>query len=192
MKVDVDIVKDIVFYVLVPIISAIIGGIIGYMLQAKQEIKKAMPRLQVIVLDSTQTLKTNENMIMSYNNFIKIKSEKHPSIDENVQKEKELKFQKIAYKQIAEEVEKHPMIFMGFLNEGKETIMLKKVFYDTDYEIDTGVVPAINNKQNNYCFLCSEADVPSALQGKTNGKYVKYDVKKMDDIIDPRVLEKSY
>lgn len=183
-------VKEIILYGLVPIISAVIGGVIGVKKQIKYEQKNVMPKLQVIVLKTAQALKTNKAIIQKYNNIIKIKIAKHPQIDGNVQKEKELKFQKITYKEVENEIGKHSIIFMGFQNEGKETIMLKKVFYDTDYDINAEVVPMINNNQSNYCFICSEADIPSALQGKTNGKNVKYDIKKMNDIIEPRILEK--
>lgn len=185
-----EIVKDIIFYAIVPIISAIIGGVIGVKKQIKYEEKNVMPRLQVIVLKNAKTLKTNSSLILGCDSIIKIKIVRHPKIDENVQHEKEIKYEKISYKQVENEIGKHPMLFMEFINDDKESIMLKKVFYDTDYEINTDVVPMINNKQNNYCFVCSEADIPSALQGKTNGKYVIYDIKNMNDIVEPRLLEK--
>lgn len=194
MQVDwIKIVKIVASEFLLPLLVSFCGVKVSYRLEAKKAIKKTVPKMQLIVLDSKEKIKVNQRTIKECDPIIRINIKRNTGIDGLQESEMIVKFQKIDYKELERNVSQCKMLFIRFDNTNKDALILSHIKYKENaiYLIDRDVVPVHNNEANNYCFVCDAANIPVALIGKINELPVQYDIRLYDGDINPKIQKRN-
>ena len=178
---------------LLPFIVSFMVAKISYKWDEKKKEKDVLPRLRMILLDSKEKLKTNQNTIKAYNGIIKISVKKNESVGEFADSRIQMKFQKIDYKELEQSVGRGRILFMGFDKVDKKTLILQHIEYDEKNKfckIDGNVVPVCNDETNNYCLIFNADDAPVALRGQVDGRSVRFAVKLCDNVELPEITKR--
>lgn len=183
--------KDGVFPVLISFICLKVD--IRHML--KREREKRIPTVYIVELAGKKRMQINKKRIAECEYIIEFWYRKYDTNKEiSGEIEKALNYRQITYKELMRKIEEQPMYLIGFENYTDNGLCVGNLIdKDGDIQtIDKDIVPIHISKDNKYCLVCREDDIPIRLQGMFLDTPVYYNLEgKKDDSIPPQMKKNT-
>lgn len=186
--------KKIGEYILLYIIGPAAATIIAYLFERRKEKRDMAPLLQMIIFDSKEKLKLNQEEVKKNKRIIQISLRRSQETDENRRIEQNIiTFREINFNRLENAVKQHKVFYIGFYEFYTDPFSLEYVEYaGIFYSVDNKVVPVHNYNDERFCFVCDPEDAPDAFRGWLGEQNVRYKISKKDNSVRPELMKESF
>ena len=183
--------KKICEYIMLYIAGPAAATIVAYLFERRKEKRDMAPLLQMIIFDSKEKLRLNQEEVKKNKRIIQISIRRSPETEENRRiGQNIISFCEINFNRLENEVKHRKVFYIGFYKFYEDPFSLEYVEYEgAFYSVDNKVVPAHNDNAERFCFVCNLEDAPDAFLGWLGERNVRYKISKKDNSVRPELMK---